>query len=385
MGGPKIIKAWHFLKGVSQQFYSEIYERLNVEIEEVGESFYQSIIPDVLEELDHNELLDDFTKTSGKEGKASAKNVIENKGKLKCINLDKYDIPLTVVKSDGSYTYDTTDLAAIKYRLVDLNADLVLYVVDNGQALHFNMLFDVAKQMNWIKDHQQVKHVGFGLVLGEDKKKFRSRNGDTVKLIDLLDEALQHATKVLEEIDKEREEKGQKIKYDADYKNKIIENIGHGSLKYADLSATRTNDYVFSFSKMLSLKGNTGVYQLYNYVRICSILEKANDYIDVALNQVDNFKIATIEEINICKVLLQLPEILEKLSNDLMFHNLCTYLYNVTTVFSNFFIKCRCIGYDDDKVTIKNVDLNRLLICMATKNVLHKCLHILGIEPLEHM
>lgn len=378
-GDTIVTQAWKFMVNVSKQCYDEIYTRLNVKLSEVGESFYQDKIPNLVKELQDKKLLDDFSKTADKE-KASSKNIITDKGKLKCINLDNYSVPLTVVKSDGTYTYDTTDLSALKYRLLDLNMDKIYYVVDNGQSLHFNQIFEVAQKLNWLKPHHEVKHVGFGVVLGEDKKKFKSRNGNTLKLIDLLNESLQHAEEVLKQ-----KEKTNDIKYTSEYRSKIIKNIAYGSLKYADLSITRTNDYIFSFSKMLQLNGNTGVYQLYVYVRICSVMEKAQDYINRAISNINNFKTTTPDEQNICKILLQFPEILERVNTDLMLHLICTYLYNTSTIFNKFFKNCRCIHYYDDNKTIKDVDLNRLLICMATKKVLYKCFEILGIEPLEKM
>lgn len=151
-GDPEIVNAWNFLKDISRISYNDIYRKLDIHIFEVGESFYQIMIPDIINELDKQKIL------------------VENDGR-KIIKLDEFDLPLTIVKSDGGFTYDTTDIAALKYRLVDLNMDEIIYVVDNGQSLHFNILFAIARKMKWQKDCQVIKHIGFGLVLDEQGKK----------------------------------------------------------------------------------------------------------------------------------------------------------------------------------------------------------------------
>lgn len=355
-GNPYIVAAWNYIKEISRQSYNDIYKRLDIHLSEVGESFYQDKIPALIIELSEKKLLH----------KDEGRTIIKIPG---------HELPLTLIKSDGGYTYDTTDLAAIRYRLVDLGVDNIYYVVDNGQSLHFELIFQTAKMAGWIKENQIVKHVGFGLVLGSDKKKFKSRDGNTVKLVDLLDESLLKANKVLGDHRKDQ--------CDVD-KDSIIKSVAYGSIKYADLSTIRTNDYTFSFDKMLSLKGNTGAYQLYEYVRICGILKNAQKYIDNALSSIEDFKVDEKEEINVCKYLLQFPEIIDKMSDDLMLNTLCTYLYDLTNAFSQFHLKCRCLHYNENKEIVK-VDLSRLLICIATKMIMGKCFDILGINKIEKM
>ena len=195
----------------------------------------------------------------------------------KILKVDGYQVPLIVVKSDGGYTYDTTDLVAIRYRLVDLNMDKIIYVVGCAQALHFELLIKAAIKADWKKAEQEIIHVGFGSVLGSDGKPFRSRDGGTIKLIDLLKEAIDNATNIVntrEEKDKEA------IRYSAEYKDIVIKHLAYAAIKYADLSTTRTRDYKYDQDKMLSLTGNSACYQLYAYVRICSILRNAQNYID---------------------------------------------------------------------------------------------------------
>ena len=355
-GDKKIVDAWNFIKHISRQAYNQIYERLDVKLDEVGESFYQDKIPALINEL-------------------MLKNILQDDAGRKIIKVPGHDLPLTVIKSDGGFTYDTTDLAAIRYRLVDLHVDDVIYVVDNGQEEHFKLIFKVAEMMQWLKPEQSVKHVGFGLVLGDDKKKFKSRSGDTVKLVQLLDEGLVKAKEMLEA------KRGSGNDLD---KNKIIQNVAYGCIKYADLSSIRTNNYVFSFNKMLSLKGNTGAYQLYEYVRICAIFRNTNVIFDDLMKYLPDINLNEKEEMVLCKTILIFPEIIETLNNNLMFHILCSYLYDLTNTFSVFHTKCRCLEFDKDKNLI-DINYDRLLLCMATKIIIEHCFEILGIKKLERM
>ena len=350
------VNAWEYIKKVSRQAYNDIYERLNVNLIECGESFYQNMIPSLIEELQNKGIL------------------IDDEGR-KIIKLDEFELPLTVVKSDGGYTYDTTDLAAIKYRLVDLNMDTVIYVVDEGQSLHFELIFKVAHVMGWKKKGQELKHVGFGLVQDIHGKKYQSRNGNTKKLKELLDESLIIAEKVFNEARKDTSDN-----IPENEKQMIVKNVAYASIKYADLSTLRTNNYKFSIEKMVSLKGNTGVYNLYEYVRICAIIKNAGVYIV----DINNFNITEKQEITLCKQILLFPEIIKTASESLMFHGICTYLYNLTGIFSSFHANCRCLQFDSDK-KLTHVNSNRLLICEATKLILEKCFNILGISVLERM
>jgi len=362
-GDKEIIEAWNFIKDISRKAYDDIYNRLNINLIEVGESFYQNQIPDLIDELSQKGIL------------------CEDDGR-KIIRVPNSKVPLTVIKSDGGFTYDTTDLAAIKYRLTNLNVDEIIYVVDVGQSLHFDMLFSVAKEMGWLKEHQNVKHVGFGLVLDEKGKKFKSRDGDTVKLNLLLDEAMIQAKKALELAkQKRRSNNGKNISLSENEQDDVIKSVAYGSIKYADLSTLRTNNYKFSFDKMLLFEGNTGVYQLYEYVRIYSIMcqidmNKVNEH-------VNEFTISEKEELHICKTILLFPEIIKKLSSDLMFHTLCNYMYDLTNAFGSFYCNCRCLHYDGD--TLLSINYSRILICDITKSILESCFNILGINKLKKM
>ena len=176
---------------------------------------------------------------------------------------------MTVVKSDGGYTYDTSDMAAIKQRIDEEKADWILYHTDVGQATHFHAIFACAKKAGILTDKTRVDHVGFGVVLGEDRKKFKTRSGDTVRLVDLLDEGLKRAKEKL--LEKEREKVLSKEEFE-----KAQNSVAYGCIKYADLSHNRNHEYVFSFDKMLEDKGNTAAYMLYAYTRICAIGRNAN-------------------------------------------------------------------------------------------------------------
>lgn len=366
-----VVSAWNFIKKISRLAYDDIYNRLDVKLYECGESFYQDKIPFLIEELE-------------------SKGILVEDNNRKIIKLDNYELPLTIIKSDGGYTYDTTDLAAVRYRLVDLNMDKVIYVVDEGQSLHFELVFEVAKIMGWKKDSQTLIHVGFGLVLDAEGKKFQSRKGDTVKLKDLLNESLVIANKVFDSTIKIREENNNKTGNNSKIENKIsddekkiiVRNIAYGSVKYADLSSMRTNTYKFSIEKMVSLKGNTGAYNLYEYVRICAIIRNAKEYANNL--PIQNFNIEEQEEATVCKLILLFPEILERVTTTLMFHWICSYMYELTGAFSGFYKNCRTLMFNKEKELI-GVNENRLLICIATKTILEKCFLILGINTLERM
>lgn len=363
---PEVNEAWEFIKEISRKSYQEIYSRLNIHgLVEYGESFYQPFIASMIEELKYTGIM------------------IEEDGRW-VIWVDGFDeMPLTVIKSDGAYTYDTTDLAALKYRLVTLNMDQVIYVTDNGQHGHFEMCFKVAEKMGWKRKDQELIHVGFGLVLGPDGKKLKSRSGDTIKLMELLDESIIEAKKVKDALQEEREKRGDIIHMEKDEEETIIKNIAYSSIKYADLASMRTNNYKFSYQKMLSLKGNSGSYLLYEFTRIASILRKAGKYVDMIKD--DHALIITEkEEINVCKQILLFPEIIEAVSEDLMFHRLCGYLYDLTNTFSIFHTNCRCLQYNERNELV-GANLSRLMICLITKKILEICFDILGIVPVEKM
>lgn len=358
---PDYIKAWKLICDVSRQEFQKIYDRLEITLEERGESFYQSRMEKVVEELKTAGLLE------------------EDEGRLIMWGENRENsIPLTIVKSDGGFTYDTSDMACIKQRIEEEKGDRLIYVTDAGQATHFQCIQACAKRAGYLKN-QLVDHVGFGVVLGEDNKKFKTRSGDTVRLIDLLDEGLKRALEKL--VEKERD----KV-LSPDELKKAQETVAYGCIKYADLSHNRTNEYVFSFDKMLEDKGNTAVYLLYAYTRIKSIarnaqlskedLKTAMETMEPSVEHKDEWKLA--------KILSQFPEILLRMSRDLCLHPLCEYLYEICTGFTEFYHSCYCIEKDSSGNIIK-INMGRILLCEVTAMVIEKCFSILGLSTVSKM
>lgn len=389
-GDPDITRAWLFIKEISRRSYDQIYTELGIQLIEYGESFYQSMIPSMIEELERANLL------------------IDDEGR-KIIKKPGEELLLTVRKSDGGYTYDTTDLAAIRYRLTQIEPTVtkVIYVVDSGQSKHFELIFWVADTMGWKKINQELIHVGFGLVLGPDGKKFKSRSGDTVKLKDLLADSLTEASKLVS---------GQKDFVNDSTIAEIVKTVAYGSLKYGDLRCQRIKNYNFSMERMLSLKGNTGVYQLYEYVRICGIFRKARPYLSAQFLEEDLIGIRlSWSEVNrherhLGMILLFFYEVIDRVRSNLNLHTLCDYLYNLSDAFSQFHINCRVINFKSSDTNASNtsndnkdnnnsndgndsngtngrvsVDMNRLLLCAYTKRIMEICFKILGLRVIERM
>lgn len=247
-GDPKCTQAWNLICDVSRKDFQKIYDRLDITLIERGESFYQSRMVSVIEELKALDML-----------------LVEDGRTIMWGGEPGNGIPLTVVKSDGGYTYDTSDMATIKNRIHEEGGDWLIYVTDAGQLTHFKTIFACAERAGILQPERvRVDHVGFGVVLGEDGKKFKTRSGDTVKLTELLDEGLTRA------MDKLRE-KGRHEVLTPEELRAAQESVAYGCIKYADLSHNRVNEYVFSFDRMLEDKGNTAVYLLYAYTRIKSI------------------------------------------------------------------------------------------------------------------
>jgi arginyl-tRNA synthetase len=356
---PEIVYAWNLICDISRISFNDIYDRLNVKLEECGESFYRTMLPDTVIELEKNNLITD---TDG------AKMVFSNIKKKK-----KH--PLVVVKSNGGFTYDTTDLAAIKYRLIDLKMDHVYYVVDNGQKPHFDLIFDTAKRIGWLTDKHTVKHIGFGVVLGEDGKRIKSRDGDTIPLTDLLDTSLDRAKTTIEDRNTEH-------MTEIEIQN-AINSIAYGAIKYADLSTKRLSNYKFSYDKMLSLKGNTVVYQMYSHVRMHGIknnLEKSglfnvSDLITLKVEfEYDNERTLALK-------LLQYNEAINKVAKSQMPHFLCDYLYDLATLLQYFSNHCQCISFDKEKKP-KHVNLTRAMLCLLAIRVQKDVFELLGIKTI---
>ncbi len=353
-------RAWQLLCDQSRREFQIIYDLLDIQLTERGESFYNPFLPEVLDYLDKSGLL------------------VEDSG-AKCVflegftNKDGEPLPLIVQKSDGGYNYATTDLAALRYRTEEDQAQRILYVTDSGQANHFTQVFQVARRTDILPENVEVVHVPFGLVLGEDGKKLKTRSGETVRLRDLLDEAIARSGADLESRLKQegREET-------EEFKEHVAKVVGMSAVKYADLSQNRTSNYIFSFDKMLALQGNTAPYMLYAYVRIQGISRKG----EIDFEQLGtDAKILLQEdaELVLGKKLLQLNEVLGQVEKELMPNRLCQYLFELSQKFNQFYDQCPVLKAEEPKRT------SRLLLCDLTARTLKLGLSLLGIQVLERM
>ncbi|XP_066471013.1 arginine--tRNA ligase, cytoplasmic [Tiliqua scincoides] len=359
---PDFIKAWKLICDVSRKEFQKIYEYLDISIIERGESYYQDRMNDIVKEFEEG-------------------GFVQVDDGRKIVFVPGCSIPLTIVKSDGGFTYDTSDLAAVKQRLVEEKADVIIYVVDNGQSVHFQTVFAAAQMIGWYDPKvTRVTHAGFGVVLGEDKKKFKTRSGDTVRLIDLLEEGLKRS------MDKLKEKERDKVLTPEELKAAQI-SVAFGCIKYADLSHNRTNDYIFSFDKMLDDRGNTAAYLLYAFTRIRSIARLANIDEETLQKSARTTEIILDheKEWKLGKCILRFPEILEKIFDELLLHTLCDYLYELATTFTEFYDNCYCVEKDRQTGKIVKVNMWRLLLCEATAAVMAKGFDILGIKPVQKM
>jgi arginyl-tRNA synthetase len=360
-GAEDTIHAWKLLCEQSRQEFQIIYDLLDIKVEERGESFYNRLLTEVVEDLDKAGLLEESD---------GAKVVFLEGFK----NREGEALPLIVQKSDGGYNYATTDLAALRYRIEKDEAKRLIYVTDAGQANHFAGVFQVANRANWIPEDVEIVHVPFGLVLGEDGKKLKTRSGETVRLRDLLDEAVSRCREDLET--RLKEEEGRKET--EDFIANVAKVVGISAVKYADLSQNRTGNYKFSFDKMLALKGNTAPYMLYAYARTQSISRKGDiDYDNLG----DNIKIMLNEEaeLTLAKHILQLDEVVAEVEQELLPNRLCEYLYQLSEKFNQFFENCPVLKSEEP------VKTSRLALCDLTARTLKLGLNLLGIEVLERM
>uniref|UniRef100_A0A1A7Z4U5 Arginine--tRNA ligase, cytoplasmic n=1 Tax=Iconisemion striatum TaxID=60296 RepID=A0A1A7Z4U5_9TELE len=359
---PDFIKAWNMICDVSRREFQKVYDCLDIKLIERGESFYQDRMTRVVKEFEDGGL-------------------VEMDEGRKIVFAPGQSLPLTVVKSDGGYTYDTSDLAALHQRLFEEKADIIVYVTDSGQGPHFHVVFAAAQMIGWYDPKvTRVEHAGFGVVLGEDKKKFKTRSGDTVRLMDLLEEGLKRS------MDKLKEKERDKV-LTPDELLKAQRAVAFGCIKYADLSHNRINDYVFSFDKMLDDRGNTAAYLLYAFTRIRSIARLANIEESTLRRAAETTEIILDheKEWKLGKCILRFPEILQKILDDLLLHTLCDYLYELATTFTEFYDSCYCVEKDRQTGEVLKINMWRMLLCEATATIMAKCFDILGINPVQRM
>lgn len=360
-GDEETLLAWKIVCALSSRAYQLIYDLLGIApFIERGESFYNSLLPEVVEELDSQGLL------------------VENEG-AKCVFLEGFTnkegkpLPLIVQKSDGGYNYAATDLAAIRYRVQVDKVKRVIYPVGAEQTNHFAQIFQVGRRAGWIRDDLEFIHAPFGLVLGEDGTKLKTRSGEAVRLRDLLDEAIAAARADLEERLKEEGREATE-----EFKAHVAKVVGISAVKYADLSQNRTSNYIFSYPKMLARQGNTAVYLLYAYVRVQGISREGN--IDFERLGADA-KILVQEEteLALAKHLLKLSEVISEVEQDLLPNRLCQYLFELSQKYNQFYDQCPVLKSEEPLRT------SRLVLCDLTARTLKLGLSLLGIQVLERM
>ena len=345
----------------SELAFREIYGRLGVLLEpgdSAGESFYNQWLPEVVEEL----------LAAGVATYSDGAVVVESE-EVKAP--DGQPAVLMVQKRDGGYGYDTTDLATLRYRVRDLKADRILYVVDARQALHFRLIFEAARRMGWLargNGHEGVEavHVAFGTVLGPDGRPFKTRAGGTVRLMHLIDEAVDSARRTVAE----REPDLPPAELD-----RIAEQAGVGAVKYADLSTSRVKDYTFDIARMVSLTGNTSVYLQYAHARICSILRKAGETETapdpgLPMHPAERALVLALDEFG---------DVLRDVAQASEPHRLCNYLFDTAKAFTDFYENCPVLPAEG------RVRANRLALCRLAAATLRDGLGLLGIAAPERM
>jgi arginyl-tRNA synthetase len=348
---------WQRFIDISLSHCQAVYARLGVTLTPA----------DVMAESAYNDDLDEVVRTLTDQGL-----LVESAG-ARCVFLDEFKgkdgevLPLIVQKSDGGYLYATTDLAAIRHRGRQLQADRVLYLTDARQALHFRQVFAVAERAGFVRPGMRLEHHPFGAMLGADGKPFKTREGSVVKLTDLLDQAEARALAVVSEKNPDLP--------DAERRD-VARVVGIGAVKYADLSKNRASDYVFDWDQMLSFEGNTAPYLQYAYTRIRSIFRRGQ-IDETALT--GRIVLAAAEEHALAVTLLRLQETVEQVAEDGHPHYLCGYLYELATQFSRFYEACPILNADDPTRS------SRLLLCRRTAETLHGGLDLLGIETVERM
>lgn len=372
-GNPEEVAAWESLCAASRVEYQKIYDMLNIRgLVERGESFYNPYLNDIVDEL---------TKL-GLAVESEGASVVFLDGYT---NRDGSPLPMIVRKSDGGFNYATTDLAAIRHRTLlpasetGERADRVLYVTDAGQAQHFDMVFKAAKIAGFVPEKASLEHVPFGLVQGEDGKKFATRSGDTVKLKDLLNEAVRIAGEDLRARNAESSDAAFLERVD-----NVARIVGIGAVKYADLSMNRESNYRFSYERMLSLNGNTAPYMLYAYARICGIIRKASGQEDTTKSidwpEAAEIIISHESELDLVRNLVRLPDIIQEVESDLYPNRMCDFLFETSQKFNQFYENCSV-----NQAETPELKASRLTLCTATAGTIRLLLTLLGIEVVEKL
>ena len=362
-GDKESLELWNQFKDITMSGSQKIYDRLGIMFDtSLGESFYDSRLGPLVEDL----LCNKIAKESDGAVCVFSNNELEPKNDPLLVKRDGNWIPVPCIvrKKDGGFNYATTDIATIDYRVNEIEAETILYVVDDRQSLHFRQLFEVARQR---KINADLKHVSFGKILGDDRKPFKTREGSVPDLSTVLQEAVDRARKVVEE---------KSNNLSKEEKENVAEKIGIGAIKYAELSQSRVSDYVFSWDKMLSLQGNTAPYMINAFVRTRSIFRKlGNNLPEIS----EELSISADAERAIAIKLCQYGEIVPEILTDHRPNILATYLYELAQTFHSFYEQCPVLSTEG---ITKNT---RLALCQTTSAVLQHGLGLLGIFPPEKM
>ncbi len=352
-GDQETLAIWNKLVKESLQYFQKIYEKLDVLLTEEdarGESFYNPMLAETVAEL-------------------VKLNLAHQSEDATVIPLDDFPIPYLIQKKDGGYLYATTDLAAAKFRIETLKAKRIIYLTDARQKQHFAMLFATLRKAKWIKENIRLEHIPFGAILGKDNKPFKTRSGESIRLISLLEEAENRAESIARE--KNTALSQEQIK-------KIAHDIGIGALKYADLRSDKIKDYVFEWEKLLSFEGNTAPYLQNAYVRIRAIFRKGS----VTQDDIQHANIILTTEVEhmLAVKILNFPDVIYSVSDNLSLHSLCDYLYDLAATYHKFYELCPILSNNDKKTRD-----SRLLLSDLTARTLKVGLDLLGIQTLEQM
>ncbi|WP_406184125.1 arginine--tRNA ligase [Streptomyces sp. NBC_01006] len=362
-GDEQTLAMWQRFVDESKIYFYSVFDKLDMDIQD----------PDVVGESGYNDMLVETCKLLEDSGVA-----VRSNGAL-CVFFDEYKgpdgnpTPLIVQKSDGGFGYAATDLSAIRDRVGNLKADTLIYVVDARQSLHFKMVFETARRAGWLNDEVKAVQLAFGTVLGKDGKPFKTREGETVRLVDLLDEAVERATTVVRE-------KAEKVGLSEE---EIVENgryVGIGAVKYADLSTSAARDYKFDLDQMVSLNGDTSVYLQYAYARIKSILRKAGEAGERTPVAHPELELAPAERA-LGLHLDGFGELIAEAAAEHAPHKLAAYLYQLSSLFTTFYDQCPVIKPEPELV----VGENRLFLCDLTARTLTKGMSLLGIRTPERL
>lgn len=351
-------KMWKKLVDITMSQNQIVYDRMNVTLSRkdvMGESLYNDMLPGIVADLKAKGL------------------AVESEGAT-VVFLDEYKNkdgePMGVIiqKKDGGYLYTTTDIACAKYRYETLHADRVLYYIDSRQHQHLQQAWSIVRKAGYVPESVPLEHHAFGMMLGKDGKPFKTRAGGTIKLSDLLDEAVERATKLVSEKNPDMP---------ADELNKLANSVGIGAVKYADLSKSRTTDYVFDWDNMLAFEGNTAPYMQYAYTRVLSVFRKAG----IEESAINGKTVITEDrEAALAVRLLQFEETITQVARDGTPHVMCAYLYDLAGLFSGFYEHCPILSAEDEATK-----QSRLKLALLTAKTLKQGLDTLGIDTVERM